>query len=545
MDSQGRAAWKRATGAYCAPPVSLEPATAAAVAVPAPLAAPAARARLSTGALLILLTGAALLPRALLFPLNENFYGDAVMRTELAERWLAHPRWIASFTDGAFQFGPAHLYALAAALKVIPAREHAGRAVSLLFGTLTVLPLFFLSRRLFGRAAAIAACGGFALWGMHLQMSTTAASEAFSLFWVLAALAAFVRGAQQLRAGPLAVAAACLNVACATRYDAWMLVPLLSATLALGAGPRRERLEHALLFGLLCAPFPLVWMFGNWRMTGDPLFPIHYIDAFHRAWWPQGAALFGETAYRLQNAVFWPWVALLTLSPLVAALGMFGLGRAWRAHPQSRWLISLVLLPTAFFTLRSAVLATFVPLGRFAALQLLLLLPFVWVGVEGLRARLSQRVVRAVVWAAALVAVALPVGLGAFTFRREGKYEDWLRPVSPTSTNPPALMDAARWVKAEVAASGGALILDSDAQYRDLQLAFFGGLPESRMARHRWDDFPALLKSARPRYLALFEEGSLVEEGKVTLTGARAELDGEVFVELPGPPGPVRLFAKP
>ncbi len=83
---------------------------------PSPTAAPVA---LSTahpeveprGALLLgLLCAAVLLPRLVLFPINENLGGDAVVRTELAQRWAAHPHWIASMEDGAYQFGPLHLY---------------------------------------------------------------------------------------------------------------------------------------------------------------------------------------------------------------------------------------------------------------------------------------------------------------------------------------------------------------------------------------------------------------------------------------------------
>src|SRR5262245_10474255 len=78
-----------------------------------------------TGMLLGLLLVAALVPRLAVFPINENLYGDAVARTELAERWLKEPHVIRSFGDGAQQFGPLHLYLVGAALTVV-GREHAG-----------------------------------------------------------------------------------------------------------------------------------------------------------------------------------------------------------------------------------------------------------------------------------------------------------------------------------------------------------------------------------------------------------------------------------
>jgi hypothetical protein len=71
-----------------------------------------------------------------------------IPRTDLAQQWAAAPHWISSFADGALQFGPLHLYLVGAALKVGVSKQRAGPLTSLVFGTLTVLPLAALSRRL-------------------------------------------------------------------------------------------------------------------------------------------------------------------------------------------------------------------------------------------------------------------------------------------------------------------------------------------------------------------------------------------------------------
>src|SRR4051812_33204113 len=87
-------------------------------------AVPGAPAALSERWLAVLLLATALVPRLVVFPLNQNLYGDAVIRTELAQRWLAAPHLITSYADGAFQFGPLHLYLLAFVLKLGVAKEH-------------------------------------------------------------------------------------------------------------------------------------------------------------------------------------------------------------------------------------------------------------------------------------------------------------------------------------------------------------------------------------------------------------------------------------
>lgn len=490
------------------------------------------------------LCAVALLPRALVFPLNENFYGDAVIRTELAERWLQQPRWISSFDDGAFQFGPLHIYVTALVLKVWPAREHAGRLVSLLFGTLSVVPLFFLTRRLFGWRPAVWAGLAFSAWGIHLQVSTTAASEALSLFLVLTTLSWFAAGMDEGRLSPLAAAAAVLNLACATRYDAWMLVPILCAALLLGDRDRVAAITRTVFFGLLCLPFPLIWMQGNELARGSPFFPLEYIDAFHRNWFQQGVAAWGQLGYRLQNFFFWPGAALFTLTPPVAVFGFAGMVHAFRKIPSSRWLLWVAWLPTAYFTVRGSLLGNFVPLVRFTVAQVVLVLPFVAVGFAWLFGRAATWTRRAAAGVTIAVALAAPAWLGAFTYRSEGKFQDSLRPASPISTNPHSVRQVARYLKEEVAAKGEAVILDHDPRYLDLQVAFFSGLPEERMARYRWTIFRERLKTADPRFLVLIQGGKLASDPDFQWVGDQLRFAGHLYTEVPGFSSPFRVFRR-
>ena len=132
-------------------------------------------------------------------------------------------------------------------------------------------------------------------------------------------------------------------------------------------------------------------MQGNERAKGDAFAPIKYIESFHQAWVADGVARWSSIGYRALNLFFWPGVALFTLSPLIAWFGGRGMVRIWRQRPEYRWLIWVVLVPTAYFTFRAVVLLNFVPLGRFAVTQVALLLPFVGVGylatVEAARPR--------------------------------------------------------------------------------------------------------------------------------------------------------------
>ncbi|MBI3183646.1 MAG: glycosyltransferase family 39 protein [Myxococcales bacterium] len=485
----------------------------------------------------------AALPRLAVFPWTENLYGDAVARTELAEKWLASPHWISSFADGAFQFGPLHLYLIGAALEVLPLREHAGRAVSLLFGVLAVVPLYSLSRRLFGWRAGAWACAGFAAWGMHIQFSATAASESLAIFLVLSALALLAGGLEHVRLWPLLASAGAMNLACATRYDAWLLVPLMCATILLEGKDRVRGAKRAVLFGLLCLSFPLAWLMGNAVDHGDPLYPIRYIDDFHRRWFADGEEAWTPLGYRLQNLFFWPGAALVTLSPLVALLGAAGMVRAYRTVSKARWLVWMAVLPAAYFTVRSTLLGSFVPLARFTALQLVLPLPFLSLGLEWLGGA-SVRRRRLLGGAALALALALPVTLGLFTFRSESMWRNALRPVSPVSTNSPALMKVARFVGAELSRGGNSVVLDKDPRYRDIQVGFFTGLPKRRMARYRYDTFEAVLASADPKLLVRIDGGELERAADMELVPGGVRFRGRVFAELPGFEAPFHVYLR-
>ncbi|WP_224248118.1 ArnT family glycosyltransferase [Hyalangium gracile] len=491
--------------------------------------------------LLGLLIVAALVPRLVVFPVNENLYGDAVARTELAERWLQAPHFIRSFKDGALQFGPLHLYMVGAALKVID-REHAGRAVSLLFGVLSVVPLFALTRRYFGWRAGLWAGLAFCVWGMHLQMSTTAASEAVALFFMLSVFALFSQALEESRFGPLFGAAVVLNLACALRYDAWMYIPLLAVMPLLWRGDKVAGVTMAVSFGLLCLPFPLLWMQGNELAHGDPLYPIKYIDEFHKNWVASSGGGGKDWWLRAQGLGFWPGTALFTLTPGVALLGMAGMVKAWRERPELRWLVLAALVPTAYYTFRAAVLLDFMPLGRFTVTQVVLVLPFVALGLKACVGAWGAGAGKAVAGTSLALAVTMPVALGLSTFRVDGSWRDSLRPVSPTSTNPQPVMQAVRFIEAEVAEKGKAFVLDSDDRYMDLQLGFFVGLPEARMVRMRWGGFRQRVETERPEYLVRFEQGALAREPWVKLEGRTLRLGDVTYEEVDGFSAPVHVY---
>ena len=109
-----------------------------------------------------------------------------------------------------------------------------------------------------------------------------------------------------------------------------------------------------------------------------------------------------------------------------------------------------------------------------------------------------------------------------------------LRPVSPVSTNPPAVMQVAQWLKAQVAPVGGSAVLDIDPNYWDLQIAFFSGLPDTQLSRIRWDIFRKQLAQQRPGVMVRRDGGELEKQPDFLQQGDTVSFDGDGWEEVPG-----------
>src|SRR5229473_2376099 len=411
---------------------------------------------------------AARLPALLL---GMEHYGDGPVRVEIAERWARAPHLWRGFSE-AYQFGPLHLTLLGGTLELWPDRLWAPRVLSLLCGLAAVWLLFRIAARLLGPQAAFVAALGLSLSPLHIQASTTSASEAPFLALLLGAI-------DLLLGGRLAASALLLAAAGMVRYDGWLYLPLLAGWLLL----RRVPLSRVALFCALAAlPVPL-WLWQNARFGGDWLAPIHYIDQDHRALAAMAVGWFGQLRWRAYCLAYWPLSLLLLCSPVLGLL------------------------------------------SRFVLVAATLSLPFAWSVLAGLPARL--RIATAAL--AGLFLLATPAGLVLASYGRNGGLAEWARPLSPISTVPPGIAQASRWLRAN-ARPDDALLLDSAWHYLDIPLAFASGLPDERIARLRWPDFEERLARRPPTLALLLYQGKLRWEKGAE--GATEDADAFAFRDL-------------
>ncbi|MHB1847043.1 MAG: glycosyltransferase family 39 protein [Deltaproteobacteria bacterium] len=457
----------------------------------------------------------ATLVRALVFPFAWNLYGDAPARVETVLRWLQAPFFLRSF-EGARQFGPLNVYLLGALERLFPNPFVAPRLLSFALGSLTAWPLYRLAEARFGRRAAALSTWAFAVYGLHVQASTTAASEGVFLFFLAWGLVFLDRG---LARSPrwLLGAALAMAAACATRYDGWLYAPLswLLCWPALRAGRLSWRAAVAYALGTIAVPLFLLW--GNWVDMGDPLYLPHYIDADHLRNAALASAHMGRAIWTGYCLTFWPSNLAVELTPAVAGAILLA-GREAVATRRARGLLWLALVPAALFTFRGAFLLEFHPLARFTIPTAVLLLPYAGRGFELLFSGRSPSARAALAAGSIALALAFPAYLAWRTIGRGDAWADALRPISPVSTLPPDLEAAARALAA--LGPGRLVLVDSDAAYEDIPVRFYARRPPGELLSWREKrDRARLSQGAVPDLVVLMPHSDLVAAGQAWAGG--------------------------
>jgi hypothetical protein len=485
---------------------------------------------------LLLAVALFVLLRIALFPSGKSYQGDALTRVALAEAWAAHPHFIADAKE-VWVIGPLQIYLDGIGVR-LAGRDLGTRLPSLLAGCLLVIPLARLARRTGARHADALAVAGIAVYGLHLQSSTTAASEALFLTPLLLGVDCAL---SFLDEGKLrdALAAGLLLAACeAFRYDGWLyagLVGILAARVAISR--RGSWIAGTALLGVLLAAFPIFWMSANARALGDPFYTFAAHHAFHRQFAAARVAAMGPTLFRLHALFFWPAALAVTLSPGVLLVAVSGAARAVRSS-WARAFAIVMGVPPLLFTLRAVVLLDFGLVARFTMATAAALAIFVGAGVERLRARGMRRRFLVV---AALGAIALPVATALLAHARSDGLAEKIRTVSPLADLPPAVEHAADLLRSPSLA--GPIVIDNEGGFSAMAIAFYSQRREFELIRVGAIDWERTLATARPSCAALFDEGMIgatvgsAHASQVTVGGVRLQLQRR----FPAAPGGIAL----
>ncbi len=317
----------------------------------------------------------ALAVRLALFPFAENKHADAPMRALLAERMNADP---AATTDprSFCQFGPLPIEIMRPFLAIDPDARRSSRVPSLIAGMAVFLPFFALGRRMVGAGPAMIVAGlALALSPLHIQVSTTAASEALYLLLLLAAFERLHAALTDRRRRDFVAAGLFASLAAVTRYDTWVALPVAAAAaLAFGRRDRRAIVDVGLFLGV-SAILPSAYLAWTWATTGDPFFFARHITRDHAAMAEQATARLGNGLARARQVGIWVVSFVAVMTP-AAVLALGGVARGWRRwSPATRVVLAAALAPPLAYLAKGLLFGNFEPLPRFAIAPGVVLLP--------------------------------------------------------------------------------------------------------------------------------------------------------------------------
>lgn len=465
------------------------------------------------------LLASALAVRAAVFPFAVHYDGDTLVRVMGALEWSRAPYWISHADSNTWVFGPLPFYIHGLGLMLWDNVAVMPRLVSLLFGVLAILPLFWLVRDLFGQRAALFASISLCLYTLHVRYSVTGASEAVSSFFLLLMLWLVFRAYRSGKRSDTIGAALAANLAIMARYEnvVWMLVlsvlllvtqPGLAGIRFVGA-PGRWRWGPAILFGLLGLAYFATRLYGDWSAHGDPLHSLSVSRSHFEAMQDRAIAERGFLKHHLYTTLFYPGVTAVSLSPL---LGLTALAGWWvslrkRIHPGYAVFGAAVLV---LYILQATVIKNLATFARYSMSLGLVALPLVGVGWEWITERASGKYRTFLSTALVLLALINLTALAYLGVEGTGSgLKDRLSSVSPISRWPVYFEQAVGWIEQSVKPGDKLLIDDFKAESGPFVL--HTTLPREEIKAH-WktnDEIMPYLQAEKPKYVLFSPDGRL------------------------------------
>jgi len=326
----------------------------------------------------LLLSSLALIARLIAWPHSDVVNADAVSRALIGEGYMHFPGWTG---DGVWP--PFHFYLNGLFTVLCGSRVVGSVLVNILLGSAIVFPVFAFVRRWSDDDVAIAVAMVVVFEPLVFRNSLQGLSEV--PFFFFAACAFNSLSAAQTTTGRIslrnaAIAGLFLTVAAGIRYEAWLLIPLL--TLILGASKRWRSAAVLIATAML---FPIAWMITGLVTHGDPFTGLGPL--LH--WRSDAITPAVSTDQLLLRTAFFPASFLAALSPVIIALGSGGatwvLIRKDLAREQWPWLL---LFPVFLvIMIDEARRGELILQHRFSMTLVLLFIPYLALGFSMLKAK--------------------------------------------------------------------------------------------------------------------------------------------------------------
>jgi len=220
--------------------------------------------------LFLLIIACALWMRIIPLLITDNYHGIAAGKIIEAQRLLKNPNSLNTWIVPAH--GPVHLYLLALALKLSKGAYIGGCILSLLFGLLVLIPYFKLLRLIFNDEVAILSAFLLAFFPLHIVYSALSTAETTFLFFLFLGLFFYAKYKKGHALADLCLAAVSLGLSSVCRFEGGLFIPIILILLI------KER-KRALVFLAVSSLLPVMWMYGNYLISGNFLQFLYASDS--------------------------------------------------------------------------------------------------------------------------------------------------------------------------------------------------------------------------------------------------------------------------
>ena len=311
--------------------------------------------------------GAALVLALCLLPIwvglgSPPMSGRSDGRYAAASRTMAESgRWLMPEIDGRPHLTkpPLTYWAEAAAMKALGPSEFAARLPSALAGSLVILGVWWLGRRLYGHLAGLCAAAVLSVMPLHVVVSRLTLTDALlSLFWFMSIAGGLLSVLEPKRNRWPAILWTGVALGWLTKPLApWGAVGILAVWLVLGRR-WRELMRPRSLAGFVLSLVPVaLWAYLVYRSTPD-LAAVWEQEVLERA---AGGGRHDEPIW------YFPIVFLVTFFPVTTMLELPGLNVQWAkvkaalAAGTAEALLALgVVMPIVAFSIPQGKLATYI-----------------------------------------------------------------------------------------------------------------------------------------------------------------------------------------
>ena len=208
-----------------------------------------------------------------------------------------------------YQQLPVFLYSLFCVIKITGEQIISGRLLCVFWGSMSVIPFYYLSNRLFNKRIAILASILFCFHSGHIVNSVITMPYIAGLFFLLCSLYYLEEQKNILSACLLGFGSACA-------YICWFFIPILPAYILLTAkGDAKLKLKSAFSCLLITVVFPVLWVILVNSKYGK--FNLFYKNFFETEFLWQYLFVYMQTVSEVARRIFYQPVSLLLLFPLI------------------------------------------------------------------------------------------------------------------------------------------------------------------------------------------------------------------------------------